>query len=426
MKYFEPNIIIVDDHQEEIQDILDYYKNSGIGCKLLNPDYVDGDDMPENHFSDVNIIYLDLYYSGKFDAEQCSNWVRSIVDEKTFYVLVLWTKDISKAAEVIELLTHHNRKPFLCIEKNKTEYPSKTEGKKYEFEQLIQEINQIIETNNALEEIFNWKNNLKISSNNVISNITKDPSQINDKLKKIIMSHGGKSIIESENALRKRVILFEALDTILISNTRKNINQQINVATIEKIYNLKEIQHPFIDKELNSWFHFKLEKQINNEFIIPGLIAEFKDNDWKEMYSIHNDKNVMEYVSKQVGDNVQISSIALLLTRPCDIAQNKYGKNLKLISGLKISNPIRKNNVKMEFQKGSSDIDSVKLYDHLYFSEKENDVTLLFDFRYNFSVPEKIFIEQFDKIKIFNKELLSEMQVEYSSYSSRLGITQII
>jgi len=426
MKYFEPNIVIVDDHQQEIQDILDYYKNNGIGCKLLNPDYIDGDDMPEKHFSDVNIIYLDLYYSGKFDAEQCSNWIRSIVDEKTFYILVLWTKDISKASEVLELLTTHNRKPFLSIEKNKTEYLSKTGESKYDFQQLIQEVNEVIENNNALEEIFTWKNNLKISSNNVISNITKDPSQINDKLKKIIISHGGKSIIESDNVVRKRGILFEALDTILISNTRKNISSDINPETIEKIYNLQAIQQPFIDKELNSWFHFKLEKKINNELIVPGLISEFKENEWKEMYSIHNDKNVMEYISKQIGDEVQISSIALLLTRPCDIAQNKYGRNLKLISGLKITNPIRKTNIKMEFQKGSSDIDSVKLYDHLYFSAEENDVTLLFDFRYNFSVPEKIFKEQFDKIKIFNKELLSEMQVEYSSYSSRLGITQII
>jgi hypothetical protein len=62
----------------------------------------------------------------------------------------------------------------------------------------------------------------------------------------------------------------------------------------------------------------------------------------------------------------------------------------------------------------------------LYFSAEEKDVTLLFDLRYNFSVPEEIFKREFTNIRIFNKEVLSEMQVEYSSYSSRLGITQVI
>ena len=70
--------------------------------------------------------------------------------------------------------------------------------------------------------------------------------------------------------------------------------------------------------------------------------------------------------------------------------------------------------------------DSTKVYDHLQLNNEDNDVALVFDFRYIFSVPEKIFIEKFNNLKVFNKELLSEMQVEYSSYSSRLGITQII
>jgi hypothetical protein len=426
MKYFEPNIVIIDDHKEEIQDILDYYRDNGIGCKLFNPDYTEGDSMPEKHFSDVNIVYLDLYYSGSFDAEQCTNWVRSIIDEKTFFILILWTKDISKAGEVIDLLIKHNRKPFFHIEKNKTEYPSKTEGSKYDFKQLIDEINQVVENDNALEEIFNWKNNLKISSNNVISNITKDPSQINDKLKKIIASHGGKSIIESDDATRKRVILFEALDTVLISNTRKNIDSEVNEKTKENIYNLKEIQQPIIDKELNSWFHFKLEKNIDKDLIVPGLISEFKDNPWKKMFSINDDKIVSEYISKQTGEGIIITCIAMILSRPCDIAQQKFGKNLKLLSGLKIINPLRKDNQKKDFSPGSTKPDSIKVYDHLFFDENESDVTLLFDFRYNFSVPEEVFKNEFENIKIFNKELLSEIQVEYSSYSSRLGITQVI
>ena len=215
-------------------------------------------------------------------------------------------------------------------------------------------------------------------------------------------------------------------ETLANNPSESMLDIGFNEINIKNLYNLEGVPSPIIDKELNSWFHFKLQKELVPDLIYPGIISEFKENDWKRMYSIHDDPNVLSFISKQAGENLIIESIVLLLSRPCDIAQNKYGKNLKLLSGLKIVNPIRKNNQRQDFQKGSSNIDSIKVFDHLYFSEEESDVTLLFDFRYNFSVPEVIFKSEFDNLKIFNKELLSEMQVEYSSYSSRLGITQVI
>lgn len=426
MKYLEPSIIIIDDHKQEIEDILEFYREDGIGCKLFNPDYVEGDKMPEIPFSDVNLIFLDLYYSGKFDSEQCSNWVRSIVKEKSFYILVLWTKDISKAQEVLELLDTHKRTPFIQLIKSKSDYPSENEGLKYNFKKLIEEINSEIDATPALEEIQLWKKSVKSSANEVIGNITRSQDQIINKLKKIIIAHGGTAIKESNDNNKKRTILFDALDTVLISNTKMHVSKEISELNKKDLYNLEGVPSPIIDKELNSWFHFKLQRELTADLIYPGIISRFKDNDWKKMFSIHDDPNIITYLSRQIGDNLIIESIVLLLSRPCDIAQNKYGKNLKLLSGLKIVNPIRKDNPKQEFQKGSSNMDSVKIYDHLFFSNEENDVTLIFDFRYNFSVPEEIFRAEFDNIKIFNKELLSEMQVEYSSYSSRLGITQVI
>lgn len=426
MKYLEPSVVIIDDHREEIQDILEYYRESGVGCKLFNPDYVEGDDMPEIPFSDVNLVFLDLFYSGRFDAEQCANWVRSIIKDKSFYILILWTKDVSKAEQVLELLTIHNRTPFIQLIKSKTDYPIEGEDKKYNFSKLLEEIDAEIDATPALEEIQLWKKSVKSSTNEVIGNITKNQDAIVGKLKKIIIAHGGTSIKANTNNNKKRTILFDALDTVLISNTKMHLNTGISELNISSLYNLEGVPSPIIDKELNSWFHFKLQKELLPDLIYPGMISKFRDNDWKKMYSIHDDLNIMSFISRQKGDNLSIESIVLLLSRPCDIAQNKYGKNLKLLSGLKIVNPVRKNNARQDFQKGSSNIDSVKIFDHLYFSQEESDVTLLFDFRYNFSVPEDIFKSEFDNLRVFNKELLSEMQVEYSSYSSRLGITQVI
>jgi hypothetical protein len=421
INYLEPSVIVVDDVRDEINGILEIYSSKSIGCKLFNPDLIDGDTMPEKPFSDISLVYLDLFYSDKFDAEQSCNWVRTIIPEKSFFVIVFWTKDPSKANEVLELLIKKNRTPFLYFIESKSDY---LEGaKNYNFSSLVAKIQKSCSESPAIEEILLWKKSIKLSTNEVLGHLAKQPNNISEKLKKIIISHGGIAVVASDEYY-KRSTLFDALDTVLTSNTKKNIQEDISDLNKSKLYDLTQPINADPDRELNSWFHFKLGSDLNVDLIFPGLVSEFKENDWKKMYSVHDDKNVSDYISKQIVDGTIISSIVMILSRPCDVAQQKFGKNIKLLSGLKIHKPQR--DAKNRFIGKDKKPDSIKLYDHLYFSEVENDVTLLFDFRYSFSVPEDIFIKEFTNIKVFNKELLSELQVEYSSYSSRLGITQII
>lgn len=428
MKYLEPSIVIIDDLKAEIQGILDHYTSLGIGCKLFNPDYVEGDTMPETAYSDISIIYLDLYYSESFDAEQCSNWVRSIVLPKSFYILVLWTKDKGKAEEVLALLRKHNTSPFKQIIKSKIDYQVEDE-RKYDFTTLFESINKELDDLPALEEIQIWKKSVKYSTNEIIGNLTKNSENITDKLKKIIISHGGTSIKESTDDSHKRTILFDALDTVLISNTKKNIASKVNPLNSSSLYNLQAVNNSESDKELNSWFHFKIGNEISQKIITPGLISKNNHKLFKQLYSIQDDPKLLKLFQVQKENSIKFDDITLVISRPCDIAQKKFGKNIKLLSGVIIYNAYRypTGKKKDEIHFNDSPLpDSLKKYEHLYFSDELNDITIIFDFRYSFSVPEKIFIDKFENIKIFNKELLSEIQVEYSSYSSRLGITQIL
>lgn len=430
MLTFEPNVVVIDDKPDEVKGIIDYYREQGIGCRYFNTDIVSDDNYPDKTFSDVSIVFLDLYFSeslDSFDAELCVDWVGSIIPEKSFYILVIWTKEIEHQQEILDLLKVRNLLPFKYIIHNKTDFISPNQEKeKYNFEDLMGEINTALDHTPALSEIGIWKKNIKKASNKVIGGLTKDhnPEIFKNKLQKIIVSHAGTSIYSSRDAFQKRGILFDALDRVLISNSSiETIGfEKIN----EELYSLVEQQPPVFDRELNSWFHFKLSNSISKDSILPGLLCSFKESQWKDLYSIKADERISKIISKQTDPEVKIGDVALLINRPCDIAQRKYGNNLKLLSGLKISNPIRKDNPKKEFLKGEVIPDSCKMYDHLFFSEEESDVVLLFDFRYAFSVPEHEFVDKFDNIKIFNKELLSEIQVEYSSYSSRLGITQIL
>ena len=161
------------------------------------------------------------------------------------------------------------------------------------------------------------------------------------------------------------------------------------------------------------------------------MICKFSDSILTESYGILDDERIKALIKPQVPvtpeteNNPTLENIAILLSRPCDIAQNKFGKNLKLISGVLVKQPIRKTSAGKPIKTGTK-VDSVKIYDHLYLSEEDTDNTIIIDFRYSFSVPKQTFIDDFAPITAFNKDLLSEIQVEYGAYSSRLGITQII
>jgi hypothetical protein len=256
-----------------------------------------------------------------------------------------------------------------------------------------------------------------------------DNDALRKKLQKIIISHGGERLLGSDKESLKREVLFDAMDNILSSNSKiTRPNQAVSQTNKENLYNIPVFPTADIDSKLNSWFHFKLiENNFEPNFIISGLISYFKNDSLKKNYSLLNDENITKYLKFHLDEQEnkpEILDIAVIISRPCDLAQNKFGRNLKLLSGLLIKKPVR--NAKHKFSGKDTKPLSIKVYDHLALSNDEIDCALIFDYRYAFSLPPEIFEERFEKIKVFNNELLSEIQVEYSSYSSRLGITQII
>lgn len=438
MLSIEPNIFFVDDKENEVKEIINIYRNKGFGVKYFNADPVDGDKIPSlNSYSDAILVFLDLYFTADriLDKEKCAEWVEGIVFKNSFFILVIWSQDTDEAEEVINEIKKTNRIPFVSIIKQKSDY--QIGNSKWDFDKLHSDIQGKINERPELKELASWKKSIKNSSNLIIGHLSKDdnPANIPTKLQKIIIGHGGTSLISDNNFEVKQEVLFDALDSVLVSNS-KNTRPDVEIAKANKLnlYNTKESPNGDIDSKLNSWFHFKIHPTpIDQSKITPGLICFYDDGDIVKNFSLIDDNKVKEYLKFQIESqsksNTKLINIALLLTRPCDIAQNKYGKNLKLLSGLKIINPVRKGGdgkKRFDLKTNNTQPDSVKILDHLFFNESENDVTILFDFRYSFSVSKQAFIDKFNKVNTFNKELVSEIQVEYSSYASRLGITQII
>ncbi|WP_010664005.1 hypothetical protein [Marinilabilia salmonicolor] len=431
MLSLEPNIFFVDDKRNEVEEIVEIYRNQGYGVKFFNADLTFGDDVPRpNTYKDAILVFLDIYYTPDriLDEEKCSEWINGIVNQNSFFILVIWSQDTDEAGKVINKIMENNRFPFVTIIKQKSDYQ---DGENHwDFKKLHADIQYKLDERPELIELASWKRSIKEASNLIIGHLAKNenPDDFTKRLQKIILGHGGRSMISEKELTGKQEVLFDALDSVLISNsknTRPNI--EIIKKNIDALYKIEEGLNSEIDSKLNSWFHFKFHPQpIDQSKITPGLISKILSEDVVKEYGLLDDKNVKEFLKVQIeNQQTKIEDICLLLTRPCDIAQNKFGKNLKLLSGVKISNPVRKDNARKEFKTGHK-YDSIKLYDHLCFAEEDNDVALLFDYRYSFSISKEKFINDFDKVNTFNKDLLSEIQVEYSAYSSRLGITQII
>ncbi len=434
MLSFEPNIVFIDDKIKEVEGIIDLYRREGIGVKFYNADFSEGDTQPQTPFSNINLIYLDLYYKEDFDPEICLGWIDSIIPKNSFYVLVIWSKDPHHKDEIIEGLSKINQLPFITFCETKNDN-YKNPDRTFKWTELKTKIDSEINHISELKELAVWKKSVQNASNIIIGTLSKNitQEQLKTKLQKIIVGHGGSSLSVQGNNSFKRETLFDALDSVLISNTKGSIPiSDISETNIQNLYNIPDDIQGEIDSKLNSWFHFKLHKEpLDQEIIKPGIICNYKDDNLQKLYALRKDENIEEYlkhqITKSTEDNstIELIDIVLLISRPCDIAQNKFGRNLKLVSGILIKNPVRKGGLKKPFRTGTK-YDSIKLYDHISFSDNDNDTALIFDFRYIFSIPKESFIENFENIKVFNKELLSEVQVEYSSYSSRLGITQII
>ncbi len=434
MLSFEPNIVFIDDNIKEVEGIIDLYRKEGIGVKFYNADLVDGDPMPEAPFSNVNLVYLDLFYKDEFDLELCLGWIDSMIPENSFYILVIWSKDPHHKEEIIEGLSKINHLPFKTYCETKNDF-YKNPDNSFKWIKLKTKIDSDINKISELEELGVWKKSVQSASNIIVGNLSKETSQeqLKSKLQKIIIGHGGSSLTVSDNNLFKRETLFDALDSVLVSNTKGLIpNIDISDNNAKDLYNIPEEIQGDIDRKLNSWFHFKLHKEpLDQDIIKPGIICNYKDDKLQKLYALIKDENIEEYLkhqiakSKEEDSSTELIDIVLLISRPCDIAQNKFGRNLKLVSGILIKNPKRKNSKGKPIHTGTK-YDSIKLYDHISLNDSDTDTALIFDFRYVFSVPKESFVTNFKNIKVFNKELLSEVQVEYSAYSSRLGITKII
>lgn len=145
---FGPKVAIVDDRPEEVAAIIDFMEENKVGYQYFNADIIENN-YPLTTIDSVELVFLDLYYSSKFDPYQCAQWIDHIIPSKQLYELVVWSKDSDKTNEVLDVLTDIEKTPRLVLTKQKNNFQD-AEG----ISRLIAEIKEDFQENKQLIEEF--------------------------------------------------------------------------------------------------------------------------------------------------------------------------------------------------------------------------------------------------------------------------------
>lgn len=137
----DPKVLLIDDVEAEISDIQTALNERNIITEFVNasPDEIK---KRENQLESVELIFLDLYFNTRFNAqissETCVQIIKQAIKEGKEYYLVIWSKDADEAGEVLDLLEHYGVSPIKTIIRKKGDYEI---GKhKYDIERLFEEL----------------------------------------------------------------------------------------------------------------------------------------------------------------------------------------------------------------------------------------------------------------------------------------------
>jgi hypothetical protein len=78
--------------------------------------------FPERPLNSVKLIFLDLFYGGKFEAYSSAQWVTTIIAPNTKYALVIWSKDTDMAKELLSVLEESGYLPAYTESWQKTDF----------------------------------------------------------------------------------------------------------------------------------------------------------------------------------------------------------------------------------------------------------------------------------------------------------------
>ncbi len=160
-----PQVAFVDDVESEIRPLDNVIKGLNAGTVFFDASPA-RNKYPEKPLETVQLLFLDLYYTAKFDPFISAQWVQSIIAPNTKYTLVIWSKDTHEKDQLLNVLDEIELTPDHTEIWQKTDY----DLPKHNFSPMITELISSISKEGAIEEDILYGEILDVSDDGIIIN----------------------------------------------------------------------------------------------------------------------------------------------------------------------------------------------------------------------------------------------------------------
>ena len=417
---FIDSVVIIDDKEKEIEELAKKLQEEDISVKIqiVNPQ--------DKQFKDIiplkkyrQLIFMDLSLDDSVNIKNnISTEIRPILLKilpKTngCYGLVVWSKHTDDISILKDKLLEDKDKyclPMFIVPFDKSNYLRKG------YDNILNDLSKILQDDKTAYFFVNWMSSVKSASGKAISDIyslvtdyDKQKTELMYILYKMALNHTGIPN-DQVGGYDLTTDAYKAFDELLYSDL---INQQ-NKTSVNIFSSVP--QNPWENNLQDELFNYaKLNAKqfidsinIKQDIIVPGNIYEIIEN---ESDKIQNQPK-------------KSKSIGIELTPPCDFSHKKI--NSKLVRGFIHDLSSSDNDRIWKFINITFKGDNKYLFWPIEIDTKP--CVLCFDFRYTFIFPDEN-LKNDSKYKIIfraKSRLFADILQKYSSYSARLGISNII
>lgn len=439
-------IVIVDDKIEQAKPLMEE-----LGKRRLSYTYYDGtpENLPEAGVGvDVRLIFLDINILGNaaLKVKELYPVIYAIIDrligKNSFpYVLVCWSRNLEDYEEIINKLQVDlkERKPICSIPLSKSNFFTLYDERTAEYDErmttLFDVIASAIQSHTPFCNLLRWENHIHNATNNALAEglssvANKDWEQTaNWIFTKWGKAYSGKNF-ENLTDKDKLQSAFHTLNVLLHETMEEEISKNLDDNIVFKIDDEdKNVTLSHFNERLIFSFCQTNPKE-------PGRVVitekEFSDFEESLQFSFTPDVNLIpEEIFAECSSKSQKSKASrkyfssvkeairnswdifkLIITPPCDFAQNKV-KMCRIIPGFFVKSLYR------DWFKNNSD--ALFISPSFYYRKKEEDYFFILDFRYLTSEKTDIG-ESSMKIK---QVVLAEILSKLSRHINRQGLLTI-
>lgn len=423
--------LVIDDNQligeqkHEIDGLLTILESHDIYYKHLLPEDIKRNDIVlKNH----QLIFMDLYLDRGIDLMANIGLVRKILKKICYpgfgtYGLVLWTQHIEHINLIREKITLDAQKkeyitPLFIVGLDKNKYIQ--EG----YDSLFEDLNNQLTQDKAAAFFFNWRASVGQSADKALNDVYSlmpDYNKQNENFPYFLylLAHNYSGVYSQNGQKYDNMFsdAYKAFDELLYSDL---ILQQKDFSfDIFNNITPNPWSSNFSDELLNiANINTKLLIDLgsHSNIILPGnvyLLEEYNSLLYIPM------KNVQTKIPQYAFD---FKHIAVELTPPCDIAQNKNIVH-RLIGGILLNCPDNKKQINTVLDLLKSD-SKYRLWPIILNGKV---MIMCFDFRYIcIETPQKILNQ--NKYRYFftlKHKLFADVLQKFSSHTARLGVSAI-